>query len=210
VDLLENVRAVVLDCDGTVLDTMSEIAEIASNVMKRFYAPTGSAWALRRMYMQSSGVPFEEQMATLFGHVRGSSITEFEKEKSALMATAPVFPDVATFLEHARSRHMPVFLCTSSRIAYITDIVSRLALPIAGVSAVDTCGPKDRQLRAWASVAGVSLEQVLFVGDSAKDAQFALQAGTRFCGLCRRGIESPPKFAPTTVVIETLTELIHT
>ena len=62
------------------------------------------------------------------------------------------------------------------------------------------------QLRAWAAAIGVAPNDVLFVGDTRRDAAIARAAGVRFVGLVRPG--HPDAFAGSGVpVVTSLTDL---
>ena len=57
-------KVVVFDFDGTVVDSMDSFADIAADVMPRYYSISGEE--AKRLYLETSGIPFFQQLEQLF------------------------------------------------------------------------------------------------------------------------------------------------
>jgi len=78
---LEKTKVVVMDFDGTLVDTMGGFAEVASRVLNRFFkTPIEEA---RQQYLETSGLPFRQQLEILHpGDPRNEQAAQqFEQEK---------------------------------------------------------------------------------------------------------------------------------
>ena len=59
-----NIRLVVFDVDGTLIDTMQSFADYAALLMKDHYGVEFSE--ARSVYFETSGLPFRKQLAQIF------------------------------------------------------------------------------------------------------------------------------------------------
>ena len=79
------VRAVVLDLDGTLVDTMQTFADVASDVMASAFG-ISRAWG-RARYLQTSGIPFFQQLEIIMpGNSANQRVAQrFERFKEVVL-----------------------------------------------------------------------------------------------------------------------------
>ena len=183
------VRAVALDCDGTVADSMGFLTELAVGLLVDELG-FERAEAARR-YLATTGSEFEVQLQELArGHPRLAEVaSRFEAEKTRWMERCEIFTDVVPAIERLVAAGVPVMLCSSTRAPLVRQLCERHGL-LERLTSIDGWRPghsKWRQLSSAIAATGLAGHEVVFVGDSSRDADVARFAGTRFLGLVRAG-----------------------
>ena len=202
------VRAVAFDFDGTVADSMGTLAKLAAEVLSRELGMQRDE-ATRR-YLATAGDDFRTQLdAIADGRPCLDEIAvRFEAAKEGLMGGVRPFADAGATIERLGHADVPALICSSTRAELVQEFCRRFGLAqlAAAVDGWRPDHPKVAQLRAWAAAIGVAPNDVLFVGDAARDAAIARAARVRFVGLYRPG--HPDAFAGSGVpVVTSLTEL---
>src|SRR3954451_23988791 len=182
------VRAVALDFDGTVADSMGFLTDLAVGLLVELGFERAEA---ARRYLATAGSEFATQLDELApGHPRLAEVaTRFEAEKTRWMGCCELFTDVVPAVERLPAAGVPVLLCSSTRVALVREFCERYGL-LQRFASVDGWGPrhtKSMQLVSAVAAAGFDGHEVVFVGDSRRDADVARAAGTRFVGLVRAG-----------------------
>src|SRR4051794_1945198 len=144
-----------------------------------------------RQYLATAGSEFATQLDELApGHPRLAEVaSRFEAEKMRWMGCCELFSDVVPALERLAAAGVPVMLCSSTRVALVREFCERHGL-LERFASVDGWGPrrtKSVQLGSGVATAGFAADEVVFVGDTRRDADVARAAGTRFVGLVRPG-----------------------
>jgi phosphoglycolate phosphatase-like HAD superfamily hydrolase/phosphatidylglycerophosphate synthase/GTP:adenosylcobinamide-phosphate guanylyltransferase len=188
------VRAVVFDFDATIADSMNFLTELAVGLMvdelglTRPEATDG--------YLATTGADFDTQLAELLpGLAAATPIAQrFEAARTTWMPQCKMFPDVLPALDRLKSAGIPVSVCSSTSRRLVHDFCERHDLLRRLISAEGwTPGHnKATQLARAVGGTGFRAEEVVFVGDSRRDADIARMVGTRFVGLVRKG--SPDVF----------------
>lgn len=173
------IRLLVLDYDGTLVDSMPALAGLATEIIARHYGHNEEEAAVA--YGRTIGRPFREQLLVAFGRAEADAVVEFEQRKAALPA-APFFPAALATLEAARALGLKTALLSSTD----TPLVKRrlagspaeaLFHRVTGLAS----GRKVTQLlEAVAALAAGYAGDTLFVGDAAYDQSVARHVGTRF------------------------------
>ena len=197
------VRAVAFDFDGTVADTMGALTDLATSLLTAELGLTLGEAA--RRYLATAGDDFRTQLdAVTPGHPRVNEVAaRFESEKEALVEGCRPFADVWPALAQLRRAGVPILLCSSTRTELVHRFcrrhrLSELATTIDGWRPDH---PKAEQLTEWAALIGVAPNDVLFVGDTLRDAAIAEDSGLRFVGLARPG--HPDAFAGSGIAVVT-------
>ena len=115
--------------------------------------------------------------------------SRFEAEKTRWMGCCEMFTDVVPAVERLAAAGVPVLLCSSTRAPLVREFCERYGL-LQRFASVDGWGPghtKSVQLVSGVAAAGFAGHEVVFVGDTRRDADVARAAGTRFVGLVRAG-----------------------
>jgi choline kinase/phosphoglycolate phosphatase-like HAD superfamily hydrolase/phosphatidylglycerophosphate synthase len=202
------VGAVALDFDGTVADSMGTLAKLAAELLSRELGMPRDEATSR--YLASAGDDFRTQLDVIAdGRPRLDEIAvRFEAAKAGLMGSVRPFADAGAAIERLGHANVPALVCSSTRAELVQEFCRRFGLTqlAAAVDGWRPDHPKVAQLREWAAAIGVAPNDVLFVGDAARDAAIARAAGVRFVGLYRPG--HPDAFAGSGVpVVTSLTEL---
>src|SRR3954449_3462298 len=183
------VRAVALDFDGTVADSMGFLTELAVGLLvdELGFERTEAA----RRYRATAGSDFATQLDELApGHPRLADVAgRFEAEKTRWMGSCDIFADVAPAMHRVAEAGIPVLLCSSTRVSIVREFCERYGL-LESYTSVDGWAPgriKSVQLVSGVAAAGLAGDEVVFVRDTRRDADVARVAGTRFVGLVRAG-----------------------
>ena len=183
------VRAVALDFDGTVADSMGFLTDLAVGLLvDELGFERGEA---ARQYLATAGSEFATQLDELApGDPRLAEVaSRFEAEKTRWMGCCELFTDVVPAVERLAAAGVPVLLCSSTRVALVREFCERYGL-LQRFASVDGWGPrhtKSMQLVSAVAAAGFAGHEVVFVGDTRRDGDVAWAAGTRFVGLVRAG-----------------------
>jgi choline kinase/phosphoglycolate phosphatase-like HAD superfamily hydrolase/phosphatidylglycerophosphate synthase len=180
-------RAVILDFDGTVANTMGYLSDLAVGLISRHYAvPPPQALT---SYLETTGMDFAGQMELMFaGHASNSSVVaEMEERKRCGLIESSPFADVVPTLRFFQAHGIRVFICSSTRQDLVQEFVSRAGLAdlIDAAYGYAVGMSKDRQIQSILHEHAFSPSEAVFVGDSFADADFARMAGVPFIGLAR-------------------------
>ncbi len=183
------VRAVALDFDGTVADSMGFLTDLAVGLL---VDELGFERAeATRQYLATAGSTFETQLEEIAPGQPGLAqvASRFEAEKTRWMGRCEMFTDVVPALERLAAAGVPVLLCSSTRAPLVREFCERYGL-LQRFASVDGWGPghtKSVQLVSGMAAAGFAGHEVVFVGDARRDVDVARFAGTQFVGLVRAG-----------------------
>ena len=183
------VRAVALDFDGTVADSMGFLTNLAVGLLVDELGFERAEAA--RQYLATAGSTFSTQLDEIApGRPRLAQVARgFEAEKTKWMGRCEMFTDVVPAIERLAAAGVPVLLCSSTRARLVLEFCERYGL-LERFASVDGWGPghtKSVQLASGVAALGFAGHEVLFVGDARRDADVARAAGTRFVGLVRAG-----------------------
>ena len=181
------VRAVALDFDGTVADSMGFLTDVAVGLL---VDELGFERAeATRQYLATAGSTFATQLEEIAPGQPGLTevASRFEAAKTRWMGRCEMFTDVVPAVERLAAAGVPVLLCSSTRAPLVREFCDRYGL-LHRFASVDGWRPghtKRVQLVSGVAAAGFAAHEVIFVGDTRRDADVARAAGTRFVGLVR-------------------------
>jgi phosphoglycolate phosphatase-like HAD superfamily hydrolase len=174
--LPRQVRAVMFDLDGTLIDTMKGFADVAADVMYRrhgFDAAIG-----RQRYLETSGIPFRQQLEAIHpGHAENQAASdEFEVLKRVVCDHAVMTPETVDGLARLRGAGCNLIVSSNSAQYFVDEFQEREEFEFDLVLGFDA----DRGLAKGAPhvdktcrMFGLSRDEVLFCGDSLKDGELA-------------------------------------
>ena len=204
------VKAVVFDFDGTVADTMPFLTELATELITRNYSI--KAARVRSRYLETSGLPFADQLEEMFPkHKRNAEVAEqFEARKSKGIFAQPLFRDAIPTLSYLKRKGINTFVCSSTRVELVEEYAARSGLQdqVDGVFGYKAGFDKGRQITAILQDHGLKPEEVVFVGDSKKDGEFARAKRLKFIRVCR-DFTLPLSKKEGTASVESLEALIN-
>lgn len=202
-------RVCLLDFDGTLVDSMGAFADIAADVMHAHYGlPFAEA---RRRYLETSGIPFFQQLDLIFPEGRDNVLLadEFETRKLTGFFDEPYFDGAIEALEWLRGRGIVTAVSSNNFQQNVDEFVARNPAPLDHVLGFREGFAKGRKHFEYVMQAeGVAADAIVFVGDSLKDGDRALESGVSFVGLT--GTFAREEFLgrfPSIDVVDSLLEL---
>jgi phosphoglycolate phosphatase len=178
-------KAVIFDLDGTLLDTLADIAASCNRVLDsrgfpihqfeayRFFVGDGSEMLVRR------ALPENERHDTAVQ----SALRAFKKDygKNWDIKTAP-YADIPQLLDTLVQQGIMIAVCSNKPHAFSVLCVEKLLQRwrfhrIIGQSSLYPKKPAPDSALAIAAEMGVAPAEIMFVGDSGVDMQTAVSAG---------------------------------
>ncbi|MFH0800559.1 MAG: HAD hydrolase-like protein [Pseudomonadota bacterium] len=173
----------VFDFDGTLVNSMEAFADIAAEVMPR-RLPVDSAEA-RRLYLETSGLPFFQQLEALFPGDPANAATaqEFEKTKLAGYFREPLFEDAPETLAYLKGRGIRMAISSNNFQELVERYVNNAGLEFDMVMGFKENFEKgEDHFAAVERKFCVDRSSIAFVGDSIKDGERARDSGITFIG----------------------------
>ncbi len=185
------VSAVAFDLDGTLLDTIDDLAAAVNALLAdlgyppldgevvRTFVGKGMANLVRRALAHASGVA----PGTIDDVRVNDALARYEDHYAALLgrATKP-FPRMLEGLDRLRSMGLPLAIVTNKASRFVQPHLDDAGIGayfdvIVGGDELPTKKPDPAQLVHAATRLGVPIDRLLMVGDSINDAQAARAAG---------------------------------
>lgn len=202
-------HAIMFDFDGTLVDTMHQYAQIASEEMERIYSIERET--ARQLYLETSGIPFFQQLELIFGSDQRNHECAVRYEGRKAIYLENVIMDAATKNTLSKIRSLGVSLAITSN--NFQELIDRFILDdsylfdlVLGFGENMSKGPA--QFTKVIDNFGVDRRHILFVGDSLSDVRKALAFGIDFVAISGTlKSESFKALFPAVPVISNLTEL---
>ncbi len=201
-------KIVVFDFDGTIVDSMPRLADIASQLINRYYGL--SLEISRDLYILTSGLPFVEQMEYIFPGKKENSeiVEEFERKKEEEVMNEPLFPDTKEVLESLASQGHKVVISSSNFQHILEDYIRAKGLaPDLVLGHKEGFSKGKDHFDYIRRCFHAETEDLIFVGDSLRDFRKARDNGIRFIGRIGTFTVNDFKRAGTHEVIHDLREL---
>jgi phosphoglycolate phosphatase-like HAD superfamily hydrolase len=205
-------KCLVLDWDGTVADTMPVLTDIAVSLMTKWYELEPDR--AKRMYVETTGLPFVQQIALMFpDNPRNMQVVEeFEQRKKETFFDQRLFPDVIPVLKALSAASIPVAVSSSTVQPLIEEYINRNGMKNLIGHILGFCPGfekgRDHFTYLVKKMGSMAFSDLLYVGDSLKDGERARNCGVPF--IARVGMVSKDDFLaqfPGTTCIGCLEEL---
>ncbi len=175
-------KLVILDCDGTILNSMQILTDLATDIIFVSYEEI-SANEAKRMYKSTVGIPFRDQLETLFPKdSRNSAVAErYENNHRSLGPTFKLAPKTDLLFKELHARGFLRALVTSTDWLILRDWlpqVNRLGFDF--MSGYLVGNDKLVQIDHAIKKLGADPSQTLYVGDSQFDRECAILSGIAF------------------------------
>jgi phosphoglycolate phosphatase-like HAD superfamily hydrolase len=177
-------KVLLCDLDGTLIDSMPALADLATEVVEGVYGTP--RMLARELYLATCGLPFIKQLEEIFPGDRrnlGASIT-FEAMKPARCGDIRMSSETRRTLDRIRGMGARIAVSSNNGVKNV-DAFARaagfdfdMALGFGGGLAKGK-PHLDAATRAFA----VDRQEMLFVGDSLHDGEIAEREGVPFVGL---------------------------
>jgi choline kinase len=135
------VRAVALDFDGTVADSMGFLTDLAVGLLVDELGFERAEAA--RQYLATPGPSSRPSWMNSLPATRGwrTVASRFEAEKTRSMGCCEIFTDVVPAVERLAAAGVPVLLCSSTRVLLVREFCERYGL-LERFASVDGWGPR--------------------------------------------------------------------
>ncbi|GAB4220966.1 MAG TPA: HAD hydrolase-like protein [Spirochaetota bacterium] len=204
-------KALLFDFDGTLVDTMEGFADIAGEVIHRFH-PEISFEEARRRYLETSGVPFFQQLEIILpgNPTNSQKAAIFEETKKEGFFRSTFSQEVRYVINELRRLGFIVGVSSNNFQYLIEQFINREGLQFDVVLGFRDGFEKGKQHFEYViQHFNLQKDDLTFVGDSLKDAEKAITNNIKFIGLC--GTFTREQFLqkyPNIVTIESLKELL--
>ena len=177
-------RVLLCDLDGTLIDSMPTLADLASEVMESVY---GTPRILaRELYLATCGLPFIKQLEEIFpGDLRNVGASElFEGHKPARCDLICMPQETRRALERLRDMGVRVAVSSNNGVSNVEAFARNAGFTFDLVLGFGGGLAKGRpHIDATSRAFGVGRQEMLFVGDSLHDGEMAEREGIPFVGL---------------------------
>ena len=193
--LKSKIRAVIFDFDGTTANTMPFLTGLAVKLITEKY--NISKYEAKKRYLETTGIDFECQLELIFPNhpINHEVATTFESKKMEGIFAYPIFSDVIPILKYFRNKKIKTFICSGTnqeiikkyfRLKKIYDLVDCLL-------GYNPDFAKSEQIDFVLHYYKMQPNEVLFVGDSLFDNDFAKEKRIKFIGISRIFKKNPFK-----------------
>lgn len=182
-------KAVIFDLDGTLLDTLGDIADSMNAVLTRFLLPVHELGEYRSMVGSGMEALARRALPPGFRDEEVSGIVKalIEEYGRRFSATSRPYPGVPETLSALSARGMPLAVLSNKPDAF-TKLMVRTLLwqwdfrEVRGLSPGSPRKPDPATALDIARTLGLPPDKIVFVGDSDIDMQTAERAGMRSVG----------------------------
>ncbi|MCP5463581.1 MAG: HAD family hydrolase [Deltaproteobacteria bacterium] len=203
------VKALVFDLDGTLVDSMRDFSEVAQEVLTDFFGLSPSE--ARAAYRQTSGLPFRFQVQSIFPDHQNieEAVQEFETRKVLDYDKAPFFNDVLPVLE-SLAQEFVLFVSSNNHQANVEEKISQLPISFKRILGYQPGFLKGKDhFDCIQSEYGFAPSQILFIGDSLHDAKMAKENKINFAAKIGTFERSDfNEHHPDVIALENLSELL--
>lgn len=182
------VRAVMIDLDGTLLDTIPDLAVAANAMLAELGRPAMDAERLRTFVGKGIARLVEKTLAASFGRAPQPAEVEaalalFERCYAAVNGRhATMYPGVEHGLNRLREMGFPLACVTNKAERYTRPLLETMGLApyfsqVVGGDTLPRRKPDPLPLQHACARFGVAASDMLMIGDSVNDAEAARSAG---------------------------------
>lgn len=204
-------KVLLCDLDGTLIDTMGVLADLATEVMVGAYGvPRALA---RELYLTTCGLPFIGQLEEIFpGDARNRAASDlFESSKPGRCDQARMAPDTVAALNALRQMGVRIAVSSNNGRENVERFAANAGFQFDLVMGYGNGLAKGRtHVQMVERVFGVGRGEMLFIGDSLHDGEIALTESMPFVGVA--GTFAKESFTlrfPGLPVVHRFSELLH-
>ncbi|MFQ5708251.1 MAG: HAD family hydrolase [bacterium] len=189
----KNFDLIIFDLDGTLIDTMGSFADIAGELIEKH-----CGWNFeigRKRYLETSGIPFFQQMEILFpgGDNNEVIVQRFEKLKIAAFVHEKVSEKTLETLHELKECGFRTVISSNNFHDLVREFVHRENVPVDLALGFRPHFSKGcPHFDYIAEYFKVPRNKMLFVGDSLRDAEIAHKNAIQF--IAKVGTFNPEDF----------------
>ena len=177
-------KVLLCDLDGTLIDTMPVLADLATEVMVGMYGVPKTL--ARELYLATCGLPFIAQLEDIFpGDARNQVASDlFESGKPARCNSARMPADTRAALVELQRRGVRIAVSSNNGRDNVEAFASTADFSFDLVMGYGNGLSKGRpHVQMVERVFGVGRGEMLFIGDSLHDGEIAHVEGLPFVGV---------------------------
>ena len=182
---------ILLDLDGTLVDTAPDLMKAHNHVMKKFGYPTKSTNELKVLVGQGAkamiGRAIWGQAKKEFSKVHDEKIkkemvNEFiDFYGKNIINESTLIKGVKEFLIWSKEKNISMAVCTNKQEHLAIDLLKKIGIYeyfeyVAGSNTFDYCKPDPRHLTNVVEILGGEINKSIMIGDSETDANAAKAA----------------------------------
>jgi phosphoglycolate phosphatase-like HAD superfamily hydrolase len=177
-------KVLLCDLDGTLIDSMPTLADLATEVIEERY---GTPRILaRELYLATCGLPFVKQLEEIFpDDARNAEASaDFESRKPARCDAIRMPTETRRALEQVRGMGVRIAVSSNNGIENVDAFARNAGFAFDLVLGYGGGLAKGRtHLDAATRAFGAARQEMLFVGDSLHDGEIAEREGIPFVGV---------------------------
>lgn len=182
--MTRDIRAVVFDLDGTLLDTAPDFIVVLNRLLEEYDRPTLAPATIRRSVSNGARGLIELAFGVSVDHVdyepRRQRLLELYSEHLAVETR--LFPGIQTLLHQLQDWNMPWGIATNKPEVYTAPLLKALDLQPAPGSVicpdhVSERKPHPESMYLAAKHLGCEPEHILYLGDHRRDIECGQRAG---------------------------------
>jgi len=177
-------KVILCDLDGTLIDTMPILADLATDVLEEMY---GMERGLARdMYLTTCGLPFIQQLEAICpGDLRNQAASDrFEAAKPARCNSAKLSLDTRMALQEMRDHGVRIVVSSNNGTENVHTFIKHNNFPFDLALGFGNGLAKGKaHVELAMKHFAVAREDLMFVGDSLHDGVIADQERLRFIGV---------------------------
>ena len=186
---------ILLDLDGTLVDTAPDLMNAHNYVMKKFGYETKSTDDIRKMIGQGAksliGKSVWGQAKKELKKIKDKNITEqmvkdfIKYYGENILKESELIEGVEDFLNWSKKNQISLAVCTNKPERLAVDLLKKIKIYdyfeyVAGSDTFDYCKPDPRHLTNIVEILNGDLRKSIMVGDSETDADTATNANVPF------------------------------
>ncbi len=202
-------EVLLCDLDGTLIDTMPILSDLATDVLAEVYNLPRSLG--REQYLSTCGLPFIQQLDAICpGDPRNPTASDlFERRKLARCRRARMPADTYRALALLQTRGVAIVVSSNNGVENVKAFASASDFPFdLALGFCDGLAKGQPHVERATSAFGAPASAMVFVGDSLHDGEIAEREGLGFVGVA--GTFSKERFAlrfPGRPVLQRLAEI---
>ena len=183
---------VLVDLDGTIVDTAPDLMNAHNYVMKKFGYETKTTEEIRNLVGKGAGALIGRSIwgtaKKEFGKISDKKIKkEMVKDfidyyGKNIVNESKIIDGVLEFLKWSKQNGISLAVCTNKQEHLAIDLLKKIKIfdyfeYVAGSNTFDYCKPDPRHLTSVVEILDGDLKKTLMIGDSETDANAAKSAG---------------------------------